>query len=106
MADNILAIEHIVSTPDIMGGKPRIAGQRVSVENIVVLHEMHNWTAEQIAGELDLTLAQVHAALAYYYDHKQELDRSIQEGEATVKAAGVSADALKRIVEARRSQNK
>lgn len=77
MADSVLAIEHIVSTPGVMGGKPRIAGQRVSVETVAVLHEMHAWGAEQIAGELGLTLAKVHAALAYYYDHKQELDRSI-----------------------------
>ena len=96
MADNILLIEHIVSTPGVMGGKPRIAGQRVSVANIAVLHERHHWSAETIAGELDLTLAEVYAALAYYFDHKAEIDRSVSEGEKIVRSVGISTEELKR----------
>jgi uncharacterized protein (DUF433 family) len=42
MADSILAIEHIVTTPGVMGGEPRVAGHRVTVANIVVLHVWHH----------------------------------------------------------------
>ena len=42
--------------------------------------------ADEIATEYDLTLADVYAALAYYFDHREEIDQSIQEGEEFVKA--------------------
>lgn len=46
---------------------------RVRVQDIVSDHERHGLSAEQIAGEYPhLTLAQVHAALAYYCDHREE----------------------------------
>ena len=40
----------------------------------------------EIATEYDLTLSDVYAALAYYYDHREEIDQSIREGEAFAEA--------------------
>ena len=41
----------------------------------------HGWTAQEIqAAHPHLTLAQIHSSLAYYYDHKDLLDRQIEEG--------------------------
>ena len=104
MDQTVLAIEHIVSTPGVMGGKPRIAGHRVSVENIAVLHAWHQWSVIRITEELGLTIAQVHAALSYYYDHQEEIDRLIAEGEEAAKAVGISSDELKRQIEGRRKK--
>ena len=73
---------HIEITPGVAGGKPRIAGHRITVENIAIWHERLGKSADEIATEYDLTLADVYAALAYYFDHRSELDRSIEEGEA------------------------
>jgi uncharacterized protein (DUF433 family) len=73
---------HIEITPGIAGGKPRIAGHRITVQNIVIWHERMGKSADEIAAEYDLTLADVYAALAYYFDHRDEIDRSIAEGEA------------------------
>jgi hypothetical protein len=42
--------------------------------------------ADEIAAEYDLTLADIHAALAYYFDHRQEFDHAIEESEAFVEA--------------------
>lgn len=67
-------ISHIETTPGVLGGKPRIAGRRISVQHIVVLYERGGWTADEIATEYDLTLADVHAAMTYYFDHREELD--------------------------------
>ena len=78
--------QHIECTPGIAGGKPRIAGHRISVQNIAIWHERLGRSADEIASEYDLTLADVHAALAYYFDHRVEIDRSIQEGEAFAEA--------------------
>ena len=78
--------QHIEVTPGITGGKPRIAGHRITVMNIVVWHERIGKSADEIAAEYDLTLADVYAALAYYYDHRAVIDRDIEESKAFVKA--------------------
>ena len=76
--------EHIVATPGVLGGRPRIAGRRIGVEHIVTWHEQMGWSIEDIAREFDLTLADIYAALLYYYDHKDEIDTQMREGEARV----------------------
>ena len=75
---------YIESTPEVAGGKPRIAGRRITVQNIVIWHEWMGHTADDIATEYDLTLAEIYAALAYYYDHPQEIDETIKAGQAVV----------------------
>lgn len=75
--------EHIEITPGVCGGKPRIAGHRIRVQDIVVLQERWALSPEEIVGEYpSITLADVHAALAYYYDHRAEIrDLMRQEDE-------------------------
>jgi uncharacterized protein (DUF433 family) len=74
--------QRIVRTPDICGGKPRIAGHRITVQNIAVWHDRLGWSADEIASEYDLELADIYAALAYYFAHREEIDQSIREGKA------------------------
>ena len=51
-----------------------IKGTRVRVQNIAADHELHGLTPEQIAREYpQLTLAQVHADLSYFFDHREEV---------------------------------
>ena len=76
--------QHIEITPGIAGGKPRIAGHRITVQNIAIWHERMGMSADEIAAEYELTLGDVYAALAYYFDHREEIDRQIAEGEAFV----------------------
>lgn len=71
---------------NIAGGKPRIAGRRITVQNVAIWHERLGRSADEICSEHDLTLAEVHAALAYYFDHREEIDRSIGKGKAIVEA--------------------
>ena len=78
--------QHIEITPGISGGKPRIAGHRITVENIVIWHERLGKSADEIASDYDITLADVYAALAYYFDHRNEIDRSLEESRAFVNA--------------------
>jgi uncharacterized protein (DUF433 family) len=80
-------VEHIVSTPGTCGGKPRIAGTRIRVQDVVVWHEAWGLSPEEIVTDFpQLTLAQVHAALAYYYDHREEIRQHMQDAEALVEA--------------------
>lgn len=70
--------EHIVSTPDTCGGKPRIAGSRIQVKHVAVMHEREGKSPEEIVSEFPhLTLAGIYAALAYYHDHREEIDAEI-----------------------------
>lgn len=73
-------------THGVAGGKPRIAGRRITVQNIVVWHERMGKSADEIATEYDLTLADIYAALAYYFDHRAEMDEAMREGEAFAEA--------------------
>lgn len=62
--------EHIDITDGICGGRPRIAGTRVRVQDIVILHEQWGMTPDEVGETLSgLTLADVDAALAYYHDN-------------------------------------
>jgi len=73
---------HIEITPGIAGGKPRVAGHRITVQDIAIWHERLGCSVDEIATEYSLSLAEVYAALAYYFDHRVEIDRSIAAGEA------------------------
>jgi uncharacterized protein (DUF433 family) len=58
-------------------GVPRIEGPGTRVV-MVVMDKLNGLTPEQIHGAYShLSLAQIHAALAYYYDHQDELDQEI-----------------------------
>ena len=76
----------IVETPGTCGGRPRIEGHRITVENIVVWYERMGLGADEICSEYNLTLGQVHAALAYYFENRQSIDESMKEGQAMVEA--------------------
>jgi uncharacterized protein (DUF433 family) len=81
MADRITLNQHIVMTPGVAGGKPRIAGHRITVQSIAIWHEWLGWSADEIAAEFDLSLSSVYAALSYYYDHQAEIDAVIHDDE-------------------------
>lgn len=73
---------HIEITPGIVGGKPRISGRRITVQNIAVWHERMGKSIDEIAAEHDLSFAEIHAALAYYFDHRAEVDEALKQSEA------------------------
>jgi uncharacterized protein (DUF433 family) len=70
---------YITRTPGVCGGKPCIEGHRVRVQDVVVEHEWQGLSPAEICREHPgVTLAQVHAALAYYYDHHNEIHSEIE----------------------------
>jgi len=67
----------LVSSPEVCGGRLRIQGTRITVNQIVVLSGQ-GYNAEEIADQYPhLTLAQVYAALAYYHANKQEVEADL-----------------------------
>jgi uncharacterized protein (DUF433 family) len=72
----------ITHTPDVRGGRPRIVGTGVTVQRIVGWYKL-GLSPEEIAEEFGhLTLAQVHAALAYYHANRQEIESALTADEA------------------------
>ena len=81
-----LLYQHIEITPGIVDGKPRIAGHRITVHDIVVWHERLGKSADEIATEYDLDLSAVYAALAYYFDHRERIDQELEESKTFAEA--------------------
>jgi uncharacterized protein (DUF433 family) len=58
---------------------PMIAGTTMKVIELVLDHLAYGWSPEELHFQHPhLTLGQIHSALAYYWDHKAELDQDIQ----------------------------
>lgn len=83
--------DHITKTPDVCGGKACVAGRRIRIVDVVALHEQRGYSPDEIVGMFPgITLADVHAALAYYFDHRAEIeadfkhDAEIAEGLRTL----------------------
>jgi uncharacterized protein (DUF433 family) len=75
----------IVSTPGIRGGKPRIDGHRITVADVAVWHERTGLSPDEIVYNYpSLTLSDVYAALAYYFENRERIDADILEGEKLV----------------------
>ena len=79
-----VSINYVAIDPEYCAGKPRIAGTRMPVATIAQLYLEIGETLEEIASEYDLNKAAVYAAMAYYYDHKEEIDRQTAESKAWV----------------------
>ena len=75
----------IVHSPNIRGGRPRIAGT-VTVRRIVGWYKL-GLSPEEIADQIEhLTLAQVYAALAYYHANREEIETDLAAEEAEAEA--------------------
>lgn len=88
-----IAYAHIEITPQ---GVPIIAGTTTKVVQVVMDRLAHHWDADEIQRQHPhLSLAQIHSALAYYYDHQVELDKDIErrlsEAEETLAQVGNTA---------------
>jgi uncharacterized protein (DUF433 family) len=77
---------YIESTPGVRGGKPRIAGRRITVGDVATWYLRMGYSLEEIASSYDLSLGSVYAAMAFYYDYQVEIDRQATEDEEFVEA--------------------
>lgn len=77
--------QHIARTPGVCGGRACIAGHRIRVMDVVLWHEMRGYSPDEIVAMFPgITLADVHAALAYYFDHSEEIRSDFKQEEELV----------------------
>ena len=71
---------YIDSRRDYCGGSPVIKGTKFPVRSVVNYVLRQGLSPEELVKEFPhLTLSQVYDALSYYYDHKEEVDRELEE---------------------------
>jgi uncharacterized protein (DUF433 family) len=76
---------YITTDAAICDGKPIVAGTRTRVVQIAIEYDRLGWTPDEIVeAHPYLTLAQVHDALSYYYEHRVTLDIDITTGQEFV----------------------
>jgi len=81
MADVIR--EHIEIDEGAGGPKARIAGHRIRVQDVAIWHEKLGMSPDEIVDQYPtITLADVHAALAYYWDHREDIEQATAEERA------------------------
>lgn len=69
----------IMKSRGVLGGKARIAGTRIAVSHMVALVKL-GYTVEEVLREYpQLTREQVEAALKYYEEHRDEIDRELED---------------------------
>ncbi len=79
----------IIKSPETLGGRPRIAGTRVSVQRIAVWYKL-GLNAEEIAERMgNVTLAQVYAALTYYHANQEEIEAYIDKEKEDYKSSNL-----------------
>lgn len=78
MTTIIHSINLITSNPKVRGGRPCIAGTGLRVSDVAMTMLFHRQTPDEIASAYAVSLAGVYAALAYYYEHKTEIDEDIR----------------------------
>jgi uncharacterized protein (DUF433 family) len=101
-----VSAEHIGVRQGYCGGEPHILGRRIKVRHVAVWHEEMGMSPTEIAVTYPtITLAQVHAALAYYYDHKEEIRAAIEEERRFVEEMKANAppSKLQKLIDARKA---
>jgi uncharacterized protein (DUF433 family) len=74
--------EHVVLSED---GVPVIAGTTMKIVELVLEQTAYGWSAEELRFQHPyLSMGQIHSALAYYWDHKDELDKDMARRYAEV----------------------
>ena len=70
---------YIISNPGIAGGRPVIEGTRITVNCIAGYYQLGMSIDEILDSLRHLTPSQVHSALAYYFDHQDEINMDMEE---------------------------
>ncbi len=87
--------EYIGVRPGYCGGRPHILGHRIKVKHVADWYDRQGLSPAEIVAQFPtITLAQVHAALAYYYDHRDEIAAEWAEEDRIVGALEAAQESL------------
>ncbi len=82
IAESIDIATLVVKSADVLGGRPRIAETRLSVQRVAGWYKQ-GLNTEEICDRIGtVTLAQVYAALTYYHSNRQEIEGYLADEKA------------------------
>jgi uncharacterized protein (DUF433 family) len=81
MATHPPTFHHIVRRPEILGGEPVVAGTRVSVRAVVLMHRLYKDVAGVQRALPHLSQADIEEALKYYESDRAEIERYIAQND-------------------------
>lgn len=92
-----LSYPHVEKTPGEPARLQRLP--RIRVAQIVMDYLAHGWSADEMCRQHpSLTLAEVHAATGYYYDHQAEIDAEISaECDEVEESSGLRSPLMERL---------
>jgi uncharacterized protein (DUF433 family) len=85
-----IPINHI----EIVDGQAVIRGRRIKAKLVAAMYLKAGATIDEVMEQYDLNRAEVHAALAYYYDNQDTIEQSFKDAETYVREVGISSDEL------------
>lgn len=88
--------KHIEIDEGVRGGKPCLVGTRISVSDVVIWHLRMGQSLDEIAAHRNLSIAGLYAAIAYYYDHRAEIDEEIEKTRVFYETMKATAPSLLR----------
>lgn len=86
--------QYIEIKPGHSGGKPRIVGRRIKVQDVAFWHERMGLSADEIAFQYGLELPEIYAALSYYFDHREQIDQDLRDKDEYVETMKRSAPSV------------
>jgi len=78
----------------VRGGKPCIAGTRITVADVAKMYLRMGQSLEEIAGKYNLSLVSVYASIAFYYENRDEIDRRTADSEAFIASERLKTTSL------------
>jgi uncharacterized protein (DUF433 family) len=97
---NYPPVQHI----EVRDGQARISGRPLKVKMVISRIIHGSATIDEVMEQYNLTRAEVHAVIAYYFDHKEQIDRYFEEEEKQVAANVTPLDELLSRLRARKDQ--
>jgi len=77
MAEVKVKHPYITQKSGVQGGRPIITGTRIPVSTIIIYYKQGKDVDEILELYPHLTPAQIHAALSYYYDYQEEIEKEV-----------------------------
>jgi uncharacterized protein (DUF433 family) len=95
------AIMRLINHIEIRDGRGYIRGTNKKAEMIARMYLNADYTIEEVMEQYNVSAAEVHAAIAYYYDNQQELDARHQQALEWAAGNAMTLDKFKAKIAAR-----
>jgi len=83
---SFLSIDLITTDPNVRSGRPCLIGTAIEVTAIAIENIFNRHTPEELSADYRVPLSHIYAALAYYYEHKTELDDLMRKNDEIAEA--------------------